>query len=89
MSIHIERANDCGHPREPTQSDGGVPALKGVPLLGKPFSTTSQTAERTELLIFLKPRIVRSPAAARKITDSLRKGLRGLDAMLTNAEKRK
>jgi hypothetical protein len=28
-------------------------------------------------------------AAAREITDSLRKGLRGLDAMMTDAEKRK
>jgi hypothetical protein len=36
-----------------------------------------------------QPRIVRSPAAAREITDSLRKGMRGLDAMMSDAEKRK
>ena len=72
-----------------TMNEGGVPVLKDVPLLGKLFSTTSETSDRTELLIFLKPRIIRSPAAAREITDSLRKGLRGLDAMMTDAEKRK
>jgi general secretion pathway protein D len=72
-----------------TVGEGGVPLLKDVPLLGKLFSTTSETSDRTELLIFLKPRIIRSPAAAREITDSLRKGLRGLDAMMTDAEKRR
>ncbi len=72
-----------------TVGEGGVPLLKDVPLLGKLFSTTSETSDRTELLIFLKPRIIRSPAAAREITESLRRGLRGLDAMMTDAEKRK
>ncbi len=72
-----------------TYGDNGVPVLKDIPVLGKLFSTTAETSDRTELLIFLKPRIIRSPAAAREITDSLRKGLRGLDAMITDAEKRK
>ncbi len=72
-----------------TYGDNGVPVLKDIPVLGKLFSTTAQSSDRTELLIFLKPRILRSPAAAREITDSLRKGLRGLDAMITDAEKRK
>ncbi|MFM9862312.1 MAG: type II secretion system secretin GspD [Micropepsaceae bacterium] len=75
--------------RAETYGDSGVPLLKDVPLLGKLFSNTSESSDRTELLIFLKPRIIRSPAAAREITDSLRKGLRGLDAMMTDAEKRK
>jgi general secretion pathway protein D len=72
-----------------TYGDGGVPLLKDVPLLGKLFSNTTETQDRTELLIFLKPRIVRSPAAAREITDSLRKGLRGLDEMMSEAERKR
>jgi general secretion pathway protein D len=72
-----------------TVGEGGVPVLKDVPLLGKLFSTTTETSDRTELLIFLKPRIIRSPAAAREVTDALRRGLRGLDAMMTDKERRK
>jgi general secretion pathway protein D len=62
--------------------DSGVPFLKDVPLLGKLFGTTSVTGDRTELLIFLRPRIIRSPAGAREMTDELRRGFRGLDSLL-------
>lgn len=68
--------------------DSGVPVLKDIPLLGKLFSSTSDTQDRTELLIFLRPRILRSPAAAREMTDELRKGLSGLDAIMRGSEKR-
>lgn len=69
--------------------DSGVPVLKDIPLIGKLFSSTSNTEDRTELLIFLRPRILRSPAAAREMTDQLRKGLSGLDAMMNESEARK
>ena len=62
--------------------DSGIPVLKDVPVLGKLFGTTSVTGDRTELLIFLRPRIIRSPDAARQMTDELRDGLRGLDQLL-------
>ena len=71
-----------------TNGESGVPLLRDIPLLGKAFSNTSETSDRTELLIFLKPRIVRSPAAAREVTDSLRQGLTGLDAMMQEADER-
>jgi general secretion pathway protein D len=69
--------------------DSGVPVLKDIPLVGKLFSSTSNVEDRTELLIFLRPRIVRNPAEARELTERLRKGLSGLDAMMNEAEKRK
>lgn len=62
--------------------DSGVPYLKDVPVLGKLFGTTNVTGDRTELLIFLRPRIIRNPAAAREMTNELREGLRGLDQLL-------
>lgn len=68
-------------------SDSGVPVLKDIPLLGKLFSTTSDVNDRTELLIFLRPRIVSTPAAARDMTERLRKGLTGLDAMMREKER--
>ncbi len=65
-----------------TYGESGVPLLKDIPLLGKAFSSTSNVSERTELLIFLRPRIVRSAAAARELTDELRQGLSGPDKLL-------
>jgi len=69
--------------------DSGVPVLKDIPLVGKLFSSTTNTQDRTELLIFLRPRILRSPAAAREMTEQLRKGLSGLDVMLNASERRR
>ncbi len=67
-----------------THGDSGVPVLKDIPVLGHLFSSTNNTGARTELLIFLRPRIIRSPAAAREVTDQLKKGLRGLDLLMNN-----
>jgi general secretion pathway protein D len=62
--------------------DSGVPFLKDVPVLGKLFSTTSAIGDRTELLVFLRPRILRSPSAAREMTEELRNGFQGLGDLL-------
>jgi general secretion pathway protein D len=62
--------------------DSGIPVLKDVPLLGKLFGTTDIDNDRTELLVFLRPRIVRNPAAAREMTEELRNGFRGLGDLL-------
>jgi general secretion pathway protein D len=66
-------------------SDSGVPILKDVPVLGKLFGTTTRDDDRTELLVFLRPRILRSPAAAREMTEELRNGFRGLGDLLAPA----
>ena len=71
-----------------THGDSGVPVLKEIPVLGHLFSSTSKTGERTELLIFLRPRIIRSPAAAREVTEQLKKGLRGLDLLMNSGATR-
>ncbi|MFM9862885.1 MAG: secretin N-terminal domain-containing protein [Micropepsaceae bacterium] len=65
-----------------TYGDSGVPFLKDVPVLGKLFGTTNVSGDRTELLVFLRPRIVRNAAAAREMTEELRNGFRGLSDLL-------
>ncbi len=62
------------------QSGGnsGLPLLKDVPLLGHLFRSDTQGSTRTELLILLTPRVVRSPADIRRVTDELRDKLRGI-----------
>lgn len=59
----------------------GVPLLGDMPVLGHLFSTTSDEAARTELLVLLAPKVVRSREDARGVTDELRKRLRGLEPM--------
>jgi len=41
-------------------SDEGVPYLMDIPVLGKMFRTSSKTKTKSELLIFITPRILGS-----------------------------
>lgn len=41
-----------------TESDDGVPFLMDIPLLGKLFKSNTKTKTKTELLIFITPRII-------------------------------
>lgn len=63
--------------RSQTSGNSGVPYLKDIPVLGGVFGSQNDTRERTELLVFLTPRVVRSPLAAAAVTDDLRKALDG------------
>lgn len=71
--------------RNHNYSDTGVPGLKDVPLFGKLFGSTTVTGDKTELLVFLRPRIIRNAAAAREMTDQLRRGLQGLEELVEEA----
>jgi type IV pilus assembly protein PilQ len=42
-----------------------VPVLGDIPYLGNLFKTTSRTLNKTELLIFLTPKVVSDRSAAR------------------------
>jgi general secretion pathway protein D len=65
--------------RNHTFDDSGIPYLKDIPIFGNLFGTTDLSNDRTELIIFLRPRIVRNAAAARDVTYHLRRSLQGLD----------
>jgi general secretion pathway protein D len=65
--------------RESTnRSVSGIPLLSEIPVMGNLFKTTSDAAQRTELLVLLTPRVVRDRQDAREVTDQLRQRLRGL-----------
>lgn len=55
-----------------TQGNDGVPLLSRIPVLGALFGTKTQNDRRTELLIMLRPRVVRTVDDGRAITDELR-----------------
>jgi type IV pilus assembly protein PilQ len=46
--------------REENEGESGVPLLKNIPLFGWMFKKTTQKDTKTELLIFITPRIIRN-----------------------------
>lgn len=71
-----------------TESDSGVPFLKDIPLLGAAFSSASTSQRRTELLIFLRPRIIHNMQEAREMTADLRDKLDELKSLNLDAKLR-
>lgn len=49
-------------------TQGGVPILSGIPIIGGLFGHADRTANRTELYLFLTPRILKTDADADSIT---------------------
>ncbi|CAN7655084.1 type II secretion system secretin GspD [Pararhizobium sp. LjRoot235] len=49
-----------------------VPILGDIPLLGNAFKSKTDAINRTELIIFIRPRIVRDNEEARQVTDEFR-----------------
>ncbi|RMD68158.1 MAG: type II secretion system protein GspD, partial [Gammaproteobacteria bacterium] len=61
---------------------GGVPGLYQIPVLGNLFGSTKKSVSRTELIVLLTPRVVRSQLEARKVTEEISAKLQGLQEML-------
>jgi general secretion pathway protein D len=55
-----------------------IPLLGDVPFLGKLFSTTSTESQRTELLVMITPRVVRTTDASLTVTDDLVKRMKSI-----------
>ncbi len=53
-----------------------VPLLGDIPLLGELFSSTNNTTARTELLVFITPRVIRDAEDARAVSEELRSRMR-------------
>jgi general secretion pathway protein D len=55
----------------------GIPGLDQIPGLGDVFSQTEKSIKRTELIIFIRPQIIRDGADANFVAEELRTKLRG------------
>ena len=62
----------------------GVPVLRHVPLLGRLFESESDTEERYELIVLLRPTVLDTPAAANAKALELRSGSPGIDGARHN-----
>lgn len=56
-----------------------VPLLGDVPFLGKLFSTTTTESTRTELLVMITPRVIRSTDASLTVTDDLVRRMQSIE----------
>lgn len=63
---------------------GGVPVLQDIPLLGNLFSSTTSSRDRTELVVFITPRVIRNAADAQAIAEELRSRMEALRPRTTN-----
>jgi general secretion pathway protein D len=64
--------------QEQTENDrGGIPWLDQIPNLSDALSHANKTGARTELIIFLRPQIIRGSQDASFIAEELRSKLRG------------
>ena len=63
-----------------TQARGksGLPILRDLPGVGPLFGTTDDSVTRTELIIFITPRVIRDEIDAQGIAEELRDRMRGL-----------
>lgn len=55
----------------------GIPLLDQIPVLGNAFSYQDKTKTRTELIIFIRPQIIRDSMDAHYVAEELRSKLRG------------
>lgn len=61
-----------------TTDSTGVPGLSRIPGLGGAFRSRTDTVRRSELVIFLTPRIITSEAEQRRAVESLRRDMSAL-----------
>lgn len=56
----------------------GVPFLRRLPVLGDLFGSTDRNSSRTELIVLLTPRVIRSDDESAEVMDDLEREFRGL-----------
>jgi general secretion pathway protein D len=63
-----------------SKGKSGLPGLIEIPVLGNILaSRSSDEKTRTELIIFIKPQVIRSTGDARRVAEGLRKRLKGFE----------
>jgi general secretion pathway protein D len=65
-----------------TNSSGGIPLLHRIPFLGAAFGSKSSTKARTELIVFLTPRVIYDTNQIAEASDEMRSKLKKLEKMI-------
>lgn len=61
-----------------SQGRSGIPLLMDIPVIGSLFSTTNTDSTRTELLIFISPRVLERDQDLRDLNIEMRSRMRGI-----------
>ena len=64
-----------------TTSKSGIPLLHTIPVIGNLFGSTATDGSRTELIVIITPRVVRSDVDIREVSQDLRDRMQGLKAI--------
>ncbi|HEX4742631.1 MAG TPA: type II secretion system secretin GspD [Caulobacteraceae bacterium] len=65
-----------------THSKAGIPYLSRIPVLGALFGQVNNNDQRTELIVLLRPRVVRGEGDAKGMTEEMRQKLQTLRQLL-------
>jgi len=65
----------------------GVPYLMDIPVIGRFFGTTSEEANRTELIMLITPRVIRNRSDSRIVTTDFKAGLEKVRTELERFER--
>jgi general secretion pathway protein D len=61
-----------------SRTRSGVPFMSKVPIVGHLFGSTSKNNRRTELIVLITPRVIRSPQESAELMDELQQQFQGL-----------
>jgi general secretion pathway protein D len=60
-------------------STGGLPLISRIPVLGGLFGKQTLTNNRTELILFITPRVIENEVDAKRVIEDLRRRMERLD----------
>jgi general secretion pathway protein D len=62
-------------------TNGGVPGLSRVPVIGKLFGNTIKKKNRTELIVLITPQVMSNSEEAREVTESYKLQFKGIEPL--------
>jgi general secretion pathway protein D len=65
-----------------TNSSAGIPLLHRIPFLGAVFGSKSVTKARTELIVFLTPRVIYDTNQIAEASEEMKLKLKGLQRLI-------
>jgi general secretion pathway protein D len=65
-----------------TESTGGIPILNRIPILGAAFGAKNVTTDRTELIVFMTPRVIYDTTQILDATEEIKTNLRRVGRLM-------
>ena len=65
--------------QQTSKEKSGVPGVIDVPFLGNALSNSTNSATRTELIVFIKPQIIHNSSDAQRVANELRRRMPGFN----------